>query len=230
MLTPAGIELTPTNVEGICHINVRNGNSKSLTWDRFVRLNAAAQAIISSGCRKVLDAGGFDGALALFLPDRNIDLIDPLTTGGSILQIPAENDSYEAVAAIDVLEHIAPKDRAQALKEIARVAKDCIILNYPCQASKSAQELVLKLTNNDLIREHVQWELPDSNWVLSELANYNFAGIVTPHTSIAIWIGQYVSLNLNSDKSTLLNEHLVEHYANEPTTRALYHLLVCRAN
>ncbi|MBX9879348.1 MAG: class I SAM-dependent methyltransferase [Candidatus Obscuribacterales bacterium] len=231
MLSPSGIELKPTDADGISRVEIKDSGSKQLlTWDRYVRLNAASQAIKATGCITVLDAGGFDGALGLFLPDRSIDLIDPATTGGSVLQIPAKDNSYDLVAAIDVLEHIEPKDRLSTLKEFARVAKNCIILNYPCRDSKSAQELVLKLTGNELIRQHVEWELPDSNWVLSQLAKYGFAGTVTPHTSIAVWIGQYVSLNLAQDKAALLNQHLVENYANEPTTRNLYHLLVCKRN
>ncbi len=231
MLSPSGIELKPTDADGISRVEIKDSGSKQLlTWDRYVRLNAASQAIKATGCITVLDAGGFDGALGLFLPDKNMDLIDPATTGGSVLQIPAADNSYDVVAAVDVLEHIDPKDRAGALKEFARVAKDYVILNYPCKDSKSAQEVVLKLTNNHLIREHVEWDLPDSNWVLSELAKYSFVGTVKPHTSIAIWIGQYVSLNLAPDTATVLNEHLIQNYADEPTSSALYHLLVCKRN
>lgn len=86
---------------------------------------------------------------------------------------------------------------------------------------------MLKLTNNALIKEHVQWELPDSNWVLNELAKYGFNGNVIPHTSVAIWLGQYVTLNLVPDIANELNRHLVENYAQEPYSRALYHLIVC---
>src|SRR5581483_4242605 len=104
----------------------------------------------------ILDAGGYDGALGLFLPSLQIDLIDPATTGGSVLNIPAADQCYDAVVAVDVLEHIEPSDRARALAEFARVSKQHVILNYPCRGSKPAQELALKLTNNALVREHVQ--------------------------------------------------------------------------
>jgi hypothetical protein len=86
---------------------------------------------------------------------------------------------------------------------------------------------VLRLTNNALIKEHVDWALPDSEWVLSELAKLGFSGSIKPHTSIAIWLGQYLTLNLVPEASKDLNQHLVENYADEPSSKSLYHLLVC---
>ena len=223
-----GIELELADGEKIATARIIDENARlNLSWDRFVRLKAAADSIGNISGR-ILDAGGYDGALALFLPGHSVDVIDPATTGGSVLEIPAPDESYEAVVAVDVLEHLDPKDRAIALSEFARVAKKGIILNYPCRDSKEAQELALKLTNNALIREHVQWELPDSKWVLEELARFGFTGVVKPHTSIAIWLGQYVTLNLVPEASAVLNRHLVENYAEEPSSRALYHLVVCQ--
>lgn len=223
-----GVELIPKST-GICTVTVNDSSAKqNLSWDRFVRLNAAAKALKTAGAKTILDAGGYDGALGFFLSGVTIDLIDPATTGGSILEIPVADEAYDAVVAVDVLEHIAPKDRTKAIAELARVAKTHIILNYPCSDSKEAQELVLRLTNNPLIEEHVKWELPDSDWVLSELEKHHFNGTITGHTSIATWLGQYVSLNLVPDKAVELNRHLVEHYAEEPCGRTLYHLIVCR--
>lgn len=187
----------------------------------------AAQAVTTAKAKSILDAGGYDGAIAFFLKDALIDLIDPETTGGSVLDISAPDHSYDAVVAVDVLEHIEPNDRKRALREFARVARKNVILNYPCQKSKEAQTLALKLTNNSLIREHVEWELPDSDWVLHELAEYGYVGQVMPHTNIAIWLGQYVTLNLLPEAAKELNRYLVAHHADEPTTSPLYHLLVC---
>lgn len=213
---------------GIARVIVNDPSAKAdLSWDRFVRLKAAAEAVKQLNAKVILDAGGYDGALGFFLPGFAIDLIDPATTGGSVLEIPAADGSYDAVVAVDVLEHIEPNDRSKALSEFARVAGQNVILNYPCRESKEAQELALKLTNNALIREHVEWELPDSDWVLSELKRHGYRGTVTAHTSIAVWLGQYVALNLLPEQTKDLNRHLVRNYADEPTTKALYHLVIC---
>lgn len=224
----AGVELDLQPGKQIAAVRVTDSSAKlNLSWDRFVRLKAAAQAISATSAMHLLDAGGYDGALALFLLDHKIDVIDPATTGGSVLAIPADDASYDAVVAVDVLEHIEPEDRPKALSEFARVAERYVILNYPCWDSKDAQELVFKLTNNALIREHVQWELPDSNWVLSELEKYGFKGVVRPHTSIAVWLGQYVTMNLLPGVALDLNRHLVANHPDEPTTKSLYHLVIC---
>lgn len=225
----AGIRLGPTELDGIASVSIQNSSAKyDLSWDRFVRLNAAATAILELGVTSILDAGGYDGALAFFLEDVSTDLIDPATTGGSILNIPAETGSYDAVVAVDVLEHIEPQSRSRALAEFARVASDFIILNYPCTESKDAQRLVLQLTNNALIREHVEWELPDTDQVLRELASLGFTGIVVPHTSIAIWLGQYITLILAPETAKPLNQHLIANYCDEPFSKPLYHLLICK--
>lgn len=225
-----GVELDLPEGKCIASARVLDPHERmNLSWDRFVRLKFAAKAIEDNVvvAARLLDAGGYDGALALFLPGHDIDVIDAATTGGSVLEIPAADSSYAALVAVDVLEHIEPKDRPKALSEFARVARQHVILNYPCQDSKDAQELALKLTNNVLIKEHVQWDLPDSNWVLGEMDKYGFSGAIHPHASIAVWLGQYVTLNLVPETAEELNRHLVENYADEPCSRALYHLVVC---
>jgi len=78
-----------------------------------------------------------------------------------------------------------------------------------------------------LLREHVYWQLPDSDEVLQELATHGFHGEVQRHTSIAIWLGQYLTLNTLPEAAVELNRHLVTNYADEPATRHLYHLVVC---
>lgn len=214
--------------EGVHSVSVTNPlNLKNLPWDRYVRLNAAAKAILNFRASTVLDVGGYDGAIGYFLPNTKIDLVDPATTGGSILQLPVADQSYECVIAVDVLEHIEPTSRKTALSELCRVAQKYVILNYPCQDSKEAQALALKLTGNSLIREHVDWELPDTNWVLAELYDYGFSGQYKGHTSIAIWLGQYALQTLSPEAAIDLNQHLVEHYSEEPQSKPLYHLLSC---
>ncbi len=224
----AGIKLVPKG-QGIAAVDVEDSTAaKDLSWDRFVRLKAAAAAVLETRAEAILDVGGYDGALAFFLPGVAIDLVDPASTGGSILDIPASDRSYATVAAVDVLEHIDTRDRTRALGELARVASSFVILNYPSRESKDAQELIFELTGNPLVKEHVQWELPDTDELLHEMNNYGFQGTVIPHASIAVWLGQYVTLNMVPEAAKKLNRHLVENYAEEPASRCLYHLVICR--
>lgn len=224
-----GVELVPTTA-GVSRVHVLDANKRGdLSWDRYVRLRAAADAIkkLADAETRILDVGGFDGALALFLPEHSIDLIDPATTGASLLEEPVDDQSYQLAASIDVLEHIEPSKRAAALKELSRVAQKHIVLNYPCRQSIEAQKLVFEATNNVLVREHVQWELPDSDWVLSIMADLGFRGQMVAYASVAVWLGQYLTLNLAPEAARSLNRYLVEHHADEPFSVPLYHMVVC---
>jgi hypothetical protein len=229
----AGLELFPTNNPGVCTVHVRDLAARlDLSWDRFIRLKAASNAItnVASKGTNILDVGGYDGALALFLSDYKIDLLDPATTGISLLQQSINASSYDVVAAIDVLEHVPPQERKSVLKELARITRQSIILNYPCRETKEAQKLVLQATNNSLIREHVEWDLPETKWVLREMKSLGFSGKAIPHGSLAVWVGQYMMLNLNPESAISLNRYLIENHSDEPFSTPLYHLIVCRRN
>lgn len=209
---------------------VKDPSTRSaLSWDRFVRLKAASEAVRQNAGDEttILDVGGFDGALALFLPDYEIDLIDPATTGASLLQQPTDPLSYDAVTAIDALEHIAPQERDCALQAMASIARKLIVLNYPCRETAEAQKLVLKATNNPLVREHVEWELPNTDNVVARMKNLGFSAKVTPHASLAVWLGQYLTLNLASEAAKEMNRYLIDHHSDEPFSTPLYHLIVC---
>lgn len=225
-----GIELVETERKGIAKARVINQHSKEdLSWDRFVRLNAVAELIRVRHpvTKKILDVGGFDGALAFFLPDHDIEILDPATTGGSILSMPADDREYDLVVAIDLLEHIEPKSRNKALEELARACKNHLILNYPRQESKDSQKLVLELTQNSLIKEHVEWELPNTAKVLETLHLFGFRGSHQSHTSIATWMGQYLLLNFLPEQSKPFNRHLNKYFTEESSTAYLYDLVSC---
>lgn len=226
----AGVELATTDTPGICKVVVQDQSTKSaLSWDRFVRLKAASEAITQNAGSEwtILDVGGFDGALALFLPDYDIDLIDPASSGASLLQGLAGSLSYDAVTAIDALEHVAPQERDRALQELARIARKLIVLNYPCRETTEAQKIVLEATNNPLVREHVEWELPDTDNVVALMQGLGFSTKVTPHASLAIWLGQYLTLNLAPDAAKEMNRYLIDHHSDEPFSTPLYHLVIC---
>lgn len=225
-----GIELIPTVQEGISKVLVTNPSARmTLSWDRFIRLNATANALeqVVNTNTKILDVGGYDGALALFLPDYQIDLTDLATNRTPFLDAPIRESSYETVVAVDVLEHIDPIERKQFLEQLCKIAQRCVILNYPHKDTKAAQELVFRATNNALIREHVQWELPDTKQVLDIMQSFGFTGQTRSYGSLAVWLGQYLILNLAPNVAPNLNRYLVDNHSKEPFSIPLYELLVC---
>lgn len=100
----AGVELDLPNGKQIASARVTDQVAKfDLSWDRFVRLKAAAEVIQTTSAKRILDAGGYDGALAPFLSAQEVDVIDPATTGGSVLEIPSADNSYDAVVVTCIL-------------------------------------------------------------------------------------------------------------------------------
>ncbi len=49
----------------------------------------------------------------------------------SVLQMPFADDSFDVVVALDLLEHLAPQARPQALIQLRRVARRCLIVGCP---------------------------------------------------------------------------------------------------
>ena len=131
------------------------------------------------------------------------------------------------MVAVDVLEHIDPIERKQFLEQLCKIAQRCVILNYPHKDTKAAQELVFRATNNALIREHVQWELPDTKQVLDIMQSFGFTGQTRSYGSLAVWLGQYLILNLAPNVAPNLNRYLVDNHSKEPFSVPLYELLVC---
>lgn len=223
-----GIELIPTNQTGIVRVELTNPKQKnSLSWDRFVRLKKTAfyiQKHLKPGSR-ILDIGGYDGALAFFIEDYIHELIDPETTGLDLLELKEDGLSYDLVAAIDVLEHVPPEDRNNWLKHLLKLASKQIIINYPHRETIEAQKIIFNATGNNLIEEHCKWPLPDTKQVIEILNQGGFEANATSYGNLAVWLGQYLSMNLNPDKARDLNEYLISNHQDEPFTTPLYDLI-----
>ncbi len=222
-----GVDLKPTTTPGICCAVVLDTNKRfNLTWDRFLRLHQTAEAIKQSlkTSESILDVGGFDGALALFLPEYRIDVLDPITTGGTGLSITTK--PYDAVVSIDALEHIAPPERQSFLEQICKVTRHSCFINFPGRHTIAAQKLIFDLTKNPLVREHVEWELPDIESVRKYLESSGFIVETKQHTSLAQWISQYLLQTVAPDLAAKANIHLLEHHLDEPIGTGLYDLVI----
>lgn len=157
------VELTECGVPGVREARVLRPDTSAVEWDRWMRLSATAAQVLKLGLPPqalVLDVGGFDGSFALFVPQLRVWVVDPCTTGSNGLQIPLSDKSIDTVVSIDALEHVERKDREVFLRELVRVCKTTLLINFPEARSMPAQELVLSLTGNQFIQEHVEYVLP----------------------------------------------------------------------
>lgn len=222
-----GVELNPTKTRGIAHATVIDATRRfELTWDRFMRLYNTALAVKQRvpESTKILDIGGYDGALALFLNKYKVDVIDPITTGGSGLNI--QDCKYEIVVSVDALEHVPPDDRNRFLQQIAKVTSHQCFINFPARRTGKAQQLVYELTKNPLVKEHVMWELPDGDDVKNWLEKTDFSVDIIRHTSLPQWISQYLLQTMAPEAASITNQYLLNELLNEPVNASLYDLVI----
>jgi SAM-dependent methyltransferase len=102
-------------------------------------LPASARRILEVGCgegRQLTAIGSrFPGAdlIGLDLPDVELeeawDGVESSMVQASALTLPFTDRSFDLVMAIEVLEHLP--DPEQAMREIARVASDAVVLSVP---------------------------------------------------------------------------------------------------
>lgn len=98
------------------------------TWERHVLAARLAGAVT------VLDVGGVQGQLALFLPRARVVTVNVEPPADVLFDgehVPAEDASFEAVMSLDVLEHVAPCHRMAHVAELARVARRHVVVSTP---------------------------------------------------------------------------------------------------
>lgn len=209
-----------------------------------MRLSRTAQQITSLNLQEgsiILDVGGFDGSLALFLSPNNYSSmgVDPATTGASGRDLPVESKSFDVVVSIDALEHVRQEEREKLLTELVRVTRKTLLINFPEARSTPAQEIALQLTSNQFIHEHVNYKLPtreETVALLNKIAPKVSLSSVTAHTEIATWLPWYIILFQNDQEHGLLVSNFLKketQYQQSKTTKDnendniyLYDLLV----
>jgi SAM-dependent methyltransferase len=135
-----------------------------------------------AGARRILEVGSGDRGVAPFLgtPVVSVDLdFDPegLRRAGPLVvpvrarihALPFPRGAFDAVLAIDVLEHLPPAARAPAVRELARVASRLVVIAVPC--GERAARMEARLDRLHLRRfgiascwlaEHRQHGLPEA--------------------------------------------------------------------
>lgn len=232
--------LVPSGTNGIALVEVLRPEDRfDLAWDRYLRINAVAEEVKrivraeKPKDKKILDVGGFDGALALFFvdePDFEVEVIDPCTTGASGNEIGKGARSYPIVVAIDALEHVQPERRSAFLAEVSRVARDHCILNFPSHGTMEAQRLVLSLTGDQFIREHVEYVLPNHEQVVAEMEGHGFSCEVIHHGDSMVWVSQFVLRHVAPEAAKATARFQVErlHRQVGSPSEPLYDMIVCK--
>jgi len=142
----------------------------------------------------ILDVGGGDGKLALFIPNSPYCLAEPSVNGISGTNLPFADKMFDVVVSCHVLEHIPIPERELFLDNLISKAKKAVILLNPFEVEgtfvKERLELMIEITNAEWAKEHLECSLPtlDDIKLYAEKRGLNYKikpnGIIT--TSIAM--------------------------------------------
>ena len=226
------VELVGCGVDRVREAKVLEYNTSAIEYDRFMRLSTVAEYVNRLKLEEdtlILDVGGFDGAFALFVPDLRVWVIDQQTTGGSGLTIPFPDKHFDVVVSIDALEHLPRRDRPTLLKELVRVAKSKLFINFPEARSMDAQKSVLSVFSNKFIQEHVDYQLPTRGETTSFLRkicpDIEISG--SSYVNIYSWLAWFVLFHTDKERGLKLSKFLKEHKNNINNPPCLYDLLEC---
>lgn len=184
--------------------------------NRYFRLKTIADHITNlygSTAVSVLDMGGGDGALSLFLPFCRYVLADPSVNGLSINDFSEK--SFDIVVACHVLEHIPLHKRDRFLVDLASKATDYVILLNPFfQLDGFVEErlkLIIEITNSSWAKEHLDCTLPALDEIKAFAAQYNYKIRIFPNGSLAttlafIFLDHYANLAGKQHELQKINE------------------------
>ena len=135
-----------------------------LPFDHYQRYQAVASILnqnFSPG-QSVLDVGGALGYLDRFTPGFSVTVLDriwedrPNSLRYDGARLPFADGSFDIVTAVDTLEHVPPDQRPGFLSELARAARQAVILCGPYEEPHVAEA-------ESLLRDYlrVQWQRQD---------------------------------------------------------------------
>lgn len=165
---------------------------KNIIFHQFQRYKTA-QILLDSMRRKkshtILEVGsGSHGNLGKFLPNDLITYLDEVLSPealakkkfvlGDATKLEYEDQSFDFVIALDVLEHIPPEKRQAFLHSITRVSKIGLIMTYPASNPENiCNEQILDGVYHMVgtktppwVYEHRNCTLPDTEEILTLLA------------------------------------------------------------
>lgn len=139
-----------------------------LDHNRYARMRTLATALRELAGRddfSLLDVGGGDGALSLFLPDTAYMLAEPATNGISGERLPFAEGAADLVCACHVLEHVPADARFDFLDALRSRARGHLVLLNPFLAAGAAFEermgILIDTTGAPWAKEHLECGLPE---------------------------------------------------------------------
>ncbi len=135
----------------------------------------------------ILELGSGGLGLSLFLDrvvvgydtsfgGRDLGLMRQVRAREDATELPFSDGEFDFVLSMDMIEHIPPKGRGPAIREMLRVAQSWVVITFPC--GESAMEYDSRLYESiksrfgleyGWLKEHLQLGLPDSSEIEDEM-------------------------------------------------------------
>ena len=162
----------------------------------------------------VLDVGGGEGMLSLFIPRADYVLAEPGINGLSGTALPFEDKSFDVIVACHVLEHVQVEDREQFLDQLCSKARKYVVILNPFYEPKCYVEeqlkIIVELTNAQWAKEHLNCGLPKLEEVEQFAQKRKYGCKIWPNgsllTSLAmVFVEHYAALAGRKDEIGKLN-------------------------
>ena len=203
--------LEKSQVEEMVGLDKLNHN----TFYRMKTLSDHLSKLFKTSDISVLDIGGGEGLLSLFLPDSEYMLIEPTINGISALNPPFSSKKFDCVVACHVLEHIPVELREVFLDSICSLARRYVILLNPFYDENTDQakwqQMIFEITGAAWAKEHIDCVMPKIEDITAFALKRNYEYRVIPNgskmmTIAMVFLDHYIKQVANSDEIEKINE------------------------
>jgi len=203
-----------------------------LPADQYQRYRIAADIVNALRGKhkalKILEVGGYPPRLHEFLPDDDVLITDLVSmseklvghgtyTEADALSLQFDDQSFDAVVALDVLEHIPPEKRENFVSEISRVASVFVVIASPFDEGKgiiSREELLLfefireaHGYEHKYFDEHLRYGLPSTENIINYFKRIGWNLFTLPNGYFPRWFST-ILLEYTAEFNTTLKEIL----------------------
>lgn len=165
--------------------------SSPIIFDQYSRYKACSDLLRQTGFssgNSILDIGsGPECLFGQFMPEATMNYVDPLIPVGSgqgritgnVFSKELEEQTFDCVSAVDVLEHVPPEYRHGFLERMSSLGKNTLILGFPTSDSSVAFETDKAIDdqyraifghNYPWLEEHYRFGLPSLTETVAQLS------------------------------------------------------------